>query len=201
MSWAPPYASAAELASFIGEASPGGEDAQMALAIETASRSVDRFCNRQFGLIDAPESRWFSPVYDRDRHRWIVDTDDFMTTDGLVVSVGDGVTVTGEPLAGYLPTPVNAVANGQPWTRLILAARASMPSSAQLRVTATFGWAEVPPTIKLATLLQASRLFARRHAPFGVAGNLDVGQHRLLERIDADVAISVRPYRRVWGCV
>jgi hypothetical protein len=54
---------------------------------------------------------------------------------------------------------------------------------------------------KLATLIQASRLFARRHAPFGVAGNPEVGQLRLLERLDPDVAISVRPFARVWGAV
>ncbi|WP_373143086.1 hypothetical protein [Mycobacterium marinum] len=28
----------------------------------------------------------------------------------LVVELGDGATVTGDPLAGYVPTPVNAVA-------------------------------------------------------------------------------------------
>lgn len=117
----------------------------------------------------------------------------------LVVELGDGATVTGDPLAGYVPTPVNAVAFGGVWTRLVFAAGTSIPLSTRVRVTATWGWPAIPDTIRYATLLQASRLFARRHAPFGVAGSPETGQLRLLEKIDPDVAVSVRPYRRVWA--
>jgi hypothetical protein len=76
-----------------------------------------------------------------------------------------------------------------------------MPSGQQARVSGRFGWAAVPLAIKLATMIQASRLFARRHAPFGVAGNPEVGQLRLLERLDVDLVTSVAPYRRMWGAV
>lgn len=199
MSWAPPYATATELTHFIGEASVGANEAQMTLAIETASRSVDRITGRQFGTLDAPESRWYQPTYDRQRRRWIVDIDDLMTADGLVVESGDGLSVSGAPLAGYVPMPINAIANSRPWTQLVFTSGLSVPSGAHVRITAQWGWTEVPPTIKLATLLQASRLYARKHAPFGVAGNQDVGELRLLERLDADVAVSVRPFVRVWG--
>ncbi|WP_205876184.1 hypothetical protein [Mycobacterium camsae] len=70
-----------------------------------------------------------------------------------------------------------------------------------MKVTAKWGWPEVPGAVKLATLIQASRLFARRQAPFGVTGNPEVGQLRLLERLDVDLVTSVRPYARVWGAV
>jgi len=201
MPWAPPYCSAADLAHFISEASVGSDNTELTLAIESASRSVDRITGRQFGVVDEPESRWYVPTYDRDRRRWIIDVDDLMTADGLAVEFGDGATVSGPPLAGYVPLPVNAVANGIPWTQLVFGQGFSVASGNQARVTAKWGWTEIPPTIKLATLLQASRLFARRHAPFGVAGNPEVGQLRLLERLDADVAVSVRPFARVWGAV
>ncbi|WP_234820581.1 hypothetical protein [Mycolicibacterium goodii] len=59
----------------------------------------------------------------------------------------------------------------------------------------------MPPAVKMATLIQASRLYARRHAPFGVAGNPEVGQLRLLERLDVDLAVSVRPFARIRGAV
>ena len=69
-----------------------------------------------------------------------------------------------------------------------------------MKVTARWGWAAVPSTIKQATLLQASRLLARRDAPFGIAGSPDVGSEiRLLARVDPDVAVAVAPYRRWWG--
>lgn len=98
-----------------------------------------------------------------------------------------------------MPLPLAGV-----WTQVVIDSGSAMvPTAAErgVRVTAMWGWQEVPPTIKLATLIQASRLFARRHSPFGIAGNPEVGQLRLLERLDADVVISVRPFARIWGAV
>lgn len=202
MPWAPAYASAAELAHFIGDASVGSDSAELALAVETASRSVDRCCNRQFGSLDAPESRRFTAAYDPNRRRWIIPVDDLATTDSLVLetATGGGYSV----IVGYLPVPVNAVAAGGVWTSLVVESGGPVvPTSSEngVRVTAKWGWPEVPGAVKLATLIQASRLFARRQAPFGVAGNPDVGQLRLLERLDVDLVTSVRPYARVWGAV
>lgn len=201
MGWAPPYATAAELAQFMGDV-VATDDAELTLAIETASRSVDRITGRQFGSLDAPESRLFTAHYDTYRRRWIIDLDDFATTEAMTVET-IGAQYDSSLLA-WLPAPINAVAAGGVWTQLIIDSGSPVvPTAAEhgVRVTATWGWPDVPPTIKLATLIQASRLFARRHAPFGVAGNPEVGQLRLLERLDPDVAISVRPFARVWGAV
>ncbi len=206
MPWAPPYATADELRSFIADGSSGSED-ELKLAIETASRSVDRATNRQFGKVEQIESRWYEVAYDSaspfgPQRRWAVDVDDIMTADGLTVAFGDGVNVVGEPLAGCIPTPVNAVVNGRPWTKLLLPQSASVGSDRYVRVTGLFGWTAVPDAIKLATMIQASRLFARRHAPFGILGSPETGgELRLLERLDADLMTSVRPYVRVWGAV
>ncbi|OBK42073.1 hypothetical protein [Mycobacterium kubicae] len=202
MGWAPAYASAAELAHFIGDASVGSDTAELTLAVESASRSVDRCCSRQFGSLDSPESRWFTAAYDTGRRQWIVTVDDFATLDGLVIET---VTTGGyAPITGYLPGPVNAVANGGVWTSLVIDTGSPVTpdrSENGVKVTAKWGWPEVPGAVKLATLIQASRLFARRQAPFGVAGNPEVGQLRLLERLDVDLVTSVRPYARVWGAV
>ena len=59
----------------------------------------------------------------------------------------------------------------------------------------------MPDTIKMATLIQAARLFARRAAPFGIAGNPEVGQLRLPDKLDVDLVVSVQPYVRHWGAV
>jgi len=136
------------------------------------------------------------------RRRWVIDVDDFATIDGVAVDILGAQ--YDSLITQFLPAPVNAVVAGGDWTQLVIDSGSPVvPSAAQhgVRVTATWGWPDVPPTIKLATLIQASRLFACRHAPFGVAGNPEVGQLRLLERLDPDVAISVRPFARVWGAV
>ncbi|MGV0853877.1 hypothetical protein [Mycolicibacterium phlei] len=201
MGWAPPYATAAELAHFMGDA-VATDDAELTLAIEAASRSVDRITGRQFGSLDAPESRLFTARYDTYRRRWIIDVDDFATIDGTSVEVVGSQNYT--VIEQWLPATINAVAAGGVWTGVVIDSGSPVvPSAAEhgVRVTAAWGWPDVPSTIKLATLIQASRLFARRHAPFGVAGNPEVGQLRLLERLDPDVAISVRPFARVWGAV
>ncbi|KWX19887.1 hypothetical protein AFM11_33450 [Mycolicibacterium wolinskyi] len=201
MSWQPPYAEPGELARFMGDAA-ATDNAELVLAIETASRSVDRICNRQFGKTETLETRYYTARFDRNRRRWIIDVDDFATVDGLIAETV-GAQYDSE-ITGYLPAPVNAVLDGKVWTQLVVdPASSAVPDATEhgVRVTATWGWPAIPPTIKLATLIQASRLFSRRHAPFGVAGNPEVGQLRLLERLDPDVAISVRPFARVWGAV
>jgi hypothetical protein len=202
MPWAPPYATAAELRSFIADGSSGSEN-ELALAIETASRSVDRICNRQFGSLDALESRQFSARYDTYRRRWIIDTDDFANTDAMSVEVVgpqyDSL------IEGWLPAPVNAVATGGVWTQVVIDSDSAMMPTADeggIRITTTWGWPEVPAAVKLATMIQASRLFARRHAPFGILGSPETGRElRLLERLDADLMTSVRAFVRMWGAV
>lgn len=178
------------------------DTAELTMAIESASRSVDRACDRQFGVIDNPQARFYTARYDQSLRRWQISTDDFATTEGLVVEAVGAQGYTA--IAGCVPTPVNAVVSGSVWTSLIVpTSSAVVPDGREnsVRVTAKFGWAAVPPTIKLATLIQASRLYARRHAPFGVAGNEDVGQLRLLDKLDPDLMTSVRPFARVWGAV
>lgn len=213
MAWAPAYASTSELASLV-RIGDTADDAQLALAIETASRAIDLAAGRQFGLVAAVEDRFFTARWDRGISRWVVPIDDLMTSVGLVVkvdSLGYGTyadTITSDL---YRPRPLNAAGKGRPWTELVLypasavhLTSGALPSGTDgaVQVTARWGWSSVPTAIKHATLLQASRLVARRDSPYGVAGSPEAGsQLRLLARLDPDVATSVAPYRRWWGGV
>jgi hypothetical protein len=110
----------------------------------------DRICDRQFGCLDTPESRYFTAAYDTGRRRWIIDTDDFATTDGLIVEATGPQ--SDSPITSYLPAPVNAVVNGGVWTAMVInPASPLVPGASEhgVRVTALFGWPEVPPTISL----------------------------------------------------
>lgn len=192
-----------------------GDDAQVDLAVTAASRAVDHAMSRAFGVDSTPVVRYFTyqPVT---RHtlavdpfdgREALDVVDISTTTGLVVKVDqddDGTFETTLTLnTDYRLAPWNASADGRPWETIVLSASQSFPRIVRgVEVTASFGWAAVPSVVKNATLLQASRFFKRRDAPFGVAGSPEMGSEmRLLARLDPDVAVltGLHPYRRIWG--
>jgi hypothetical protein len=196
MTWAPDYVTAAELKAYL-RISDVDDDAQVALAVTAASRAVDRNCNRQFGLVAAPEARTYTAHWDTDRRRYVVDIDDLMTVTGLTVATTAGAVTV------YAKQPGNAAFEGKPWTRLVVDPTSAIKPTLDedgVTVTARYGWTTVPVAVQQATLLQASRLFARRNAPFGVAGSPDLGSElRLLAKVDPDVAVVLGPYQRWWA--
>lgn len=199
MPWAPDYVTAGELKSYLRiDAGDTADDVQAALAVTAASRAVDKTCSfgfpRQFGQVAAPEARFYTARYDVSRCRWVVQIDDLQDATGLTVTTSAGTVDL------FVKQPVNAAATGKPWTRLVVDPEAAVipkGTENEVTVTAKYGWSTVPVTIKQATLLQASRLFKRRDAPFGVAGSPEAGSEiRLLARVDPDVAVTLRPYVR-----
>jgi hypothetical protein len=117
-----------------------------------------------------------------------------MSTTDLAVAVAtddDRDDYADNVITGYDLEPINALAEGRPWTELwVRSTSAVQPTCLEhgVRVTALWGWSAVPPAIEEACLLQASRLLSRRDSPLGVAGSPEAGS-------------EVRPYRRVWGAV
>lgn len=198
MAWAPDYVTADEVAAF-AHVDDDVDDAEYARAATTASRAVDHATHRQFGKT-ASEARFYTPRWSYTRSAWVIETDDLVAVTEVAVDVlGDGV-VTPVPLASVIKLDANAAARSRPWEQLAVR-NAAMPSFTYaldcVRVTAEFGWASVPVAIKEATLLQASRLAARRDSPLGVAGSPDSGSElRLLARLDPDVLTSIEDYIR-----
>lgn len=205
MAWAPDYCTSAELKSYT-RIDDNVDDAQIALAISAASRTVDRYANRQFGLVAVPEARYYTAEYNRDLCRWTVSVDDLMTVTGLLVNADlqdDGT--YSDTIDEYALRPVNAAPKGRPWTRIVVhPTSTSQPNSkdAAVEVTARYGWTTVPDQVKQATLLQATRILERRNSPYGIAGSPDTGSElRLLAKLDVDVAVILGPYVRQWGAV
>lgn len=196
MAWAPDYVTSDELKAYL-RISDILDNAEIALALTAASRAVDRHTNRQFGLVAAPEARVYTARWDKDRLRYVVDIDDLMTVTGLAITGEAGA------IDAYALQPGNAAANGVPWTRFVVdPLSTALPTLKEdgVTVTARFGWTTVPVAVKQATLLQASRLFTRRNAPFGVAGSPEIGSElRLLAKVDPDVAVVLGPYQRWWA--
>jgi len=195
MAWAPNYVTAEEMRDYV-DIGDLDDDAQIGLAIATGSRDIDELTNRQFGKVDDPVERLYAAWPDYERCLWVVTIDDLQTTTGLVVEV-DGTTVTS---AGYRLEPVNAAADGRPWTRLVFLATAEATPTgvgAEVSMTAPWGWTAIPEPVKLATSLQANRFLKRRQAPFGVAGSPEMGSEmRLLAKYDPDVVVAMSGYHR-----
>lgn len=193
MAWAPDYVTVAELRSYLRTANPQ-DDTQLALAVTAASRAVDHDTNRQFGKVSSAEERLYPAYPDYERGYWVVEVDDFQSTSGLAVEVD------GDAVATFLKEPRNASQKARPWTRVVFTSDSeAMPcATSEVAVTALWGWTAVPDTVKNAALLQATRLVKRREAPFGVAGSPDQGSElRLLAKVDPDVAVMLRGYRRM----
>lgn len=196
MPWQPDYITTEELAAYV-RIGDDVDDVQVAAAATSASRAVDDHCYRQFGKVDAPESRRYSARWSRRLSRWMIDIDDLQTAVGLVVQIG------GAAVTLYDLEPVNAVVKGRAWTRLAVRPDSAVQPTGdpfEADLTAPWGWTVTPPAVKEASLLQGSRFLSRRDSPYGIAGSPEQGSElRLLSRVDADVAVILRPYVRMRG--
>lgn len=205
MPWQPDYCTLAELKGDIRIPSADtDDDAELAFAITAASRAIDQITNRQFGQVSPVEARVFTARFDRRRFRWVIDCDDISSSAGLLVAVeGDDDEVFDRSITDFRLVPANEGDKGRPWTGIVVNPDSAVTPSAAIdtvQVTALWGWTAIPDTIVAATIRQAARFYYRREAPFGVAGSPATGSEiRLLSLVDPDVAVMVRPYRRVWG--
>lgn len=199
-----PYATLAQLKEFIGIPDADTQDDNvLELALDAATSQVERFCDRVFTADGAVTTR----LYTVPQNGWL-DVDPISTTTGLIVQTDDNNDGTFETTwtlgTDFRLEPINATATGVPWDRLVVLGTRMFPRLAYrpgVQVTAKFGWpgGTAPSAVEQATLHQASRLFKRKDAPFGVAGSVEFGSEmRLLERMDPDaIALLVR-YRRHW---
>lgn len=206
MAWKPDYCSASELKAHL-RITDAADDTAIGICITAASRAIDKACNRQFG--SAAQTRVYQWGGEYANGRPAVAIDDLMTTTSLVVKLeqqDDGTyTNTLTYQTDFDLWPLNAAADGEPWTHILFRSAASVfpiGAYAELQVAGTFGWTAVPTIVKEACLLQAARFFVRRDSQYGIAGSPEVGTElRLLERLDPDVAVALAPVRRWWGAV
>lgn len=204
-----PYATLAELKAYIG-ISDTVDDAKLTDALNTASRSVESFCDRQFNAATTATPRIYRP----EDYLWMT-VDDFYTTDGLTIKSDedfDGVfESTWQPVEFEL-NPINGIVGGElgwPYSTIRAVSGRFFPipgwfpvapngypvyRRSTVQVTAQWGWAAVPSAVKQATLIIASETFKLKDAPFGVAGFGDMGVIRV--RDNPVVARRLAKYNR-----
>lgn len=176
------------------------DDAGLSAALAAASALVDAHCGRTFSRTDEPVARYFAPTDPRllrlpdvaDAAGLLVESDEF-GADGDFDVTWDASEYQLEVLSefehGRPATRIRAVSTTHTFPLPVVAGRYTV------RVTAVWGWPEVPAQVQQATLLQAARIFKRSDAPFGIAGTPDIGQMRLLARLDPDVAVLLEGLR------
>lgn len=174
------------------------DDTSLEAAIMAASRMVDDYTGRFFykdGTTAAPVTRyytaqdwWTTNIDDTYYISEIATDDNFDQTYSTVFATSD-----------YMVEPVNNPRRGWPWTRLLAIGAYIFPYNLpqSVRVKAVWGWSAIPNEVQMATKIQASRLFVRRQSPFGIAGSPEIGTVRLGSRLDPDVEVLLRPFRKV----
>lgn len=207
MAWAPDYCTVAQLKTHL-RVTDSADDTPMGISITAASRSIDHWCNRQFGSASQTRYYTYEPgVFVEGRDALAVD--DLASSSGLTVSydtVGDGTHSTATTVnTDWVLWPRNANSNGVPWTHLTVGLNPTQyfPYYAGgIRIVGTFGWSSVPSVVTQACLIQSARYFQRRDAAFGVAGSPEAGNElRLLKQLDPDVQVLLGVVRRPWGAV
>jgi hypothetical protein len=198
MTWAPLYATAADLRTYMRAGSDTSDDASVYTpALTAASRAIDMSAGRQFGSV-ASEARVYTAVQERSGV-YRIPIDDTQAVATLAVDL-DGTFTYATAVTDFRQLPVNGPVKGRPYTDIELGPTAGVSLGGdRYRATSAWGWTAVPATIVAATLLQASRIAKRRDAPFGVAGSPEMGNElRLLAKLDPDVVVMVSAYRRYW---
>ena len=193
------YITLAELKAALG-IEDSVDDTALEAAITAASRMIDDYTERFFykdGTTQSPVSRYFTP-YDIA----VLAIDDIhVITEVAIDAAFDQTYSTIFATSDYLVEPVNNPRKGWPYTRIIATGSYiyPYPLPQSVRIRGVWGWSAVPSEISMATLLQASRLFTRRQSPFGIAGAPDLGVVRLSARLDADVEVLLKSFRKRGG--
>ena len=163
-----------------------------------AARMVEENCDNRVFTLDATTSQrtWETRGNVLRADRWGGEkfyVDDFGSATGVVVETSDDE-VTWTSQSPFDVWPFNAVAKLKPFTAVILPWPSCVLRTTRLiRVTARWGWPQVPSQVEQANLLQAMRLYRRPSSPEGVAGSPDWGLVRI-PYMDPDVKALLAPF-------
>lgn len=190
------YCTEADVRAHLGDAGGKLDAALLDRAINAASRAIDRYTGRRFWQDADATARLY-----RANDRMVVYVDDISTSAGLALVTDihlDGTWANTWDTDHYQLEPLNADANGQAytWYRLVAVSHLQFPIDthrATVKVTARWGWSEVPDEVNEACILKAVSLFRRKDAPFGIAGMGDFGPVRITRK-DPDVLDLLGPY-------
>ena len=172
------------------------EDDYIEDAIDAAEDEINNFCGRTFVASGSASARVYQPSTNV-----LVYTDDFYTTDSLVVKQDDSndgaygttLTITDDFIVVGNSAPFYCIRSvSSPFPRYT----SDRPT---VEVTAKWGYkSAAPAAVQQAALILSARLFQRRSSPLGVMAGVvnDFGPIRV-SRIDPDIQRLLAGYRRI----
>lgn len=168
-------------------------------SLATAHKTIDGACGRRFWADSSDQTRRYSSLSGD-----YIRIDDLHTLTSLKSDDGGDGTFenTWTENTDFNLEPLNAAADGKPWTAVRKHPAGSYSFSTSyprtVELTGRFGWPSVPDPIREATLILASKLFKRkREAPFGIftGGGIE-GVAVRLTRTDPDIPMLISNYVR-----
>ena len=177
------------------------DDTDIQAAIISASRMIDDYCQRGFyqeGTLASPVVKYYTPV-----SPWYLEIDDLIQpTEVRTRANQSGPFNTVWDLdTDLMYEPINNPEIGRPVTRLLAVTRYVFPYffPQTVKITGVWGYSSIPYEVELACKIQAARLFVRKQSPFGIAGSVELGTVRLNSRLDPDVEMLLKTFRRNFG--
>jgi hypothetical protein len=168
------------------------------MAVESASRAIDSYCNRVFYSTGTAVVRYYSP-----QDSYLCDIDDLVSLTSLFTNSDEtqssyNIQWTSEDRQ---LEPLNGLSDGQPtpFTRIRAICEytfQTLNGEASVKVTGVFGFSAVPIAITQATVIQASSIYKRLDSPLGIISG-ELGTMRVGTRLDPDVAQLVDGFRKV----
>jgi hypothetical protein len=167
------YCTAEELKSRLKLTGPTGDDFEIAWAVATASRGIDRYCDRYF--YRGTDTRTYIPD-----SLYQVTTGDLVSVTTLATDPGGTAAQGGAfpvtwPAGSWQLLPYNPGDPGEPWpyTKIRAVGGLTFPWVTPLllarmdrvQVTGVFGWPAVPAWVKQAALITAAELFRSKDLP------------------------------------
>jgi len=199
------YATLLELKSELG-IRDAADDSRLEIALNAASRQIDRHCGQRFWVDGSVVAREF---YAEDS-RTVQVPEGISTVSGLIVKIDDDDDGTFETTltitTNFIVLPPNAadLVPVEPYrtVRLVDGVNGYFPrwSSGRpgVQITAKFGWPAVPDEVKKAALIQASQLFKASDAVFGgVQIGIDGGALRIRQALNPMADALLQPFVRV----
>jgi len=193
---APDYISADELLAALNITSPDRASLAQS-AVSAASRAIDQVCDRRFYADDdADQVRKFVP-----RNPGYAEIDDLCEFTSLNAQDSDWVLDQ-----DFYFKPINAAADGEPWTSIITIARPFLFTASEvasgwagfdgrITVTGKWGWAATPPQITTAATIIAEKIFKRMtDASFPILNIMDTAVR--IGSSDAEVALMLEPFKK-----
>ena len=172
------------------------QDTTLERSIEASSRWIDGYCGRRFYADTDNATRYYTAV----DTRTLFLADDVVSI-GTLATDGDGDRTYEDTWSAtdYDLQPLNAAADGEPYTSIAVTPQGNYSFSTQpkgVEIYGKFGLA-CPADVKEACLMQALRIYKRKDAPFGVLGTTELGKLQTMAKIDVDVKVLLAPWRKL----